>query len=88
MRGATRADDRRLRENGRENYPRIAPVNRKPLPAGIPDVFLVDVAEACGLSLSAVSRIFSGERHPRMETAAGIAEFLNMPIGDFYEAIS
>lgn len=39
-----------------------------------------EIARGTGLSLSHVSRIFSGERNPSLNTVRKVAQFINIPL--------
>jgi transcriptional regulator with XRE-family HTH domain len=51
------------------------------------DLTMSDIARGCDLSLSYVSRIFSGDRVPRIVVAQKIAKFLGMSLEDFIAAL-
>lgn len=44
---------------------------------------LSDVARGTGLSLSYVSRVFSGKRTPRVKAVRSIAAYLGIPLEEF-----
>ncbi|MCB9452898.1 MAG: helix-turn-helix transcriptional regulator [Anaerolineaceae bacterium] len=46
---------------------------------------LRDLAEKCGLSFNAISRIERGENSPTVSTLHSLATALNVPITDFFE---
>lgn len=51
------------------------------------DRTLSDVARATGMSLSHVSRIFSGHRTPTVKALRDIAAFLNVGTGELLEIL-
>lgn len=61
------------------------PSHRRKLPRGIPEnICLGELGRKVGISVTHVSKIFSGDRRPSLPVAAKIAKYLGMSIDKFY----